>query len=165
MFGGLALGPIFGSFLIRETGSVLAPFYGALIMHLLYVLVAAFIFPESLTKARQYAARHRHKEDARKRKEQAEADDAKAKEKGAMAVILNKSLRLAARPWGFLGPLKMMLPRKRHADELEEDKPVLDSQGEVRSGWDFSLVKIAFAMGAYGVCMVCDNVFRIRSDR
>lgn len=154
MFGGLALGPVFGSFLIRQTGSVLAPFYGALVMHLLYVLVAGFIFPESLSKTRQYAARARHAEDKKKLAEAVAEEDVQAKERGMGAVLLVKGLRLAARPWGFLAPLKLMLPRKRSSDELEEDKPGLDAKGEMKGGWDFSLVKIAIAMGAYGVCMV-----------
>lgn len=154
MFGGLALGPIFGAWLIEETGNVLAPFATALVMHLAYIIAVGAIFPESLSKSRQYAARHRHAEEVRKRKEEAKREDARASEKGWLAVVWTKSLRLAARPWYFLAPLKMMLPRKRHADELDEDRPGLDTHGEVRSGWDFSLVKIAISMGCYGMVIV-----------
>lgn len=33
---------------------------------------------------------------------------------------------------------------------------MLDTQGDVKSGWDFSLVKIAIALFCYGICIVSD---------
>lgn len=46
----MALGPTFGSILIRLTGRVLSVFYMGGFLHLLYSCLVWFIMPESLTK-------------------------------------------------------------------------------------------------------------------
>ncbi|KAK4051582.1 hypothetical protein OIV83_002722 [Microbotryomycetes sp. JL201] len=153
MFLGIAAGPLLGAYLIKASGNVLAPFYAALVMHLLYLIVALAFVPESLTKERQYEARERHRVELEKRKEQDKEEDAAARERGPAAVIFTKGRRLAVRPWSFLKPLKMLLPRKRALDESEEDRPVIDAMGKPAQGWDFSLVKIGIAAGCYGLAM------------
>ncbi|KAM0789782.1 hypothetical protein ACM66B_006635 [Microbotryomycetes sp. NB124-2] len=153
MFLGIAAGPLLGAYLIKATGNVLAPFYAALIMHLLYLIVALAVVPESLTKERQYEARERHRVELEKRNEQDKQEDSVARERGTAAVVFVRVKRLAVRPWSFLKPLKMLLPRKRLIDEAEEDRPVIDTMGKIVPSWDFSLVKIGVSAGCYGLAM------------
>lgn len=70
-FGGFALGPIVGVWLIESTGTVLVLFAMTVIMYLVHIIAIGVIPPESLSKSRQYAARERHAEEVRTRKEDA----------------------------------------------------------------------------------------------
>ncbi|KAF8506172.1 major facilitator superfamily domain-containing protein [Hysterangium stoloniferum] len=56
---GAAFGPAFGSSLIRATGDLLSVFYIALITHVLFIMLVAFVIPESLTKSSMRKARNR----------------------------------------------------------------------------------------------------------
>lgn len=62
LFTGIALGPIAAGLIVKLTGSPLSIFYISLGVHIFFVLVVAFVIPESLSKARQYSARHKHQE-------------------------------------------------------------------------------------------------------
>lgn len=153
-FAGIASGPIFGALLIRWTDRVLTPFYVTLALHLTFLLLAVIYLPETLSKTRQREARERRRLEHEKRREEEKHEDEEARTKGPWFVTLLRLRRYASRPWGFLKPLKMLLPRKRLASELEEDKPVMDSHGKVTTGWDFSLVKIGIAAACYGLALV-----------
>lgn len=153
MFGGFAVGPILGALLLRSTHSTLFPFWIALGMHLTYLLSVVIVIPESLSKERQRAARQRRTDDKIKRREDEKREDVAAREQGRLWRV--RLQRLALRPWGFLKPLQMLLPRKRLGlDEKEEDRPVMDTLGPVKTGWDFSLVKIGLTMACFGLFMV-----------
>lgn len=155
MFAGFAVGPILGALLLHHSHSVLLPFYIALALHLCYFFsVASGIIPESLSKDRQHAARLRHREEVAKMVEAEEAADRKARESGTLTLVRVKATRLLLRPWSFLKPLQMLLPRKRGMDEKEDDKPVMDTLGRTKTGWDFSLVKIGITMTCFGLFMV-----------
>lgn len=159
MFAGFAMGPILGAVLLHQSRSVLLPFYIALALHLSYfACVASGAIPESLSKERQLAARLRHKEETVARREAEQAADRKARESGTVALVRVKIVRLLLRPWSFLKPLQMLLPRKRGLHEKQDDKPVMDTLGRTKSGWDFSLVKI-------GITMTCFGLFMVRHDR
>jgi MFS family permease len=61
MFTGIALGPIVAAYVIKWTGGVIVMFYIALGCHLTFILLLVFVIPESVSKARQRAARERHR--------------------------------------------------------------------------------------------------------
>lgn len=62
LFCGIALGPLLSGFIVKATGTLLSIFYLVLGCHLIFLLCLLFVIPESLTKARQQAARDRHSE-------------------------------------------------------------------------------------------------------
>lgn len=51
-------------YIIKESGSILPIFYIAFAFHLVFIISFLFIIPESLSKARQRAARERHRSEA-----------------------------------------------------------------------------------------------------
>ena len=57
LFGGIALGPLFGAYIVKATGSMLSIFYVALGAHFAFLLFLLLIVPESLSKKRQLEAR------------------------------------------------------------------------------------------------------------
>lgn len=59
LFGGIALGPIFAGYIVKLTGDILTVFYIAIASHCAFFLFLMFVVPESLTKARQRAAREK----------------------------------------------------------------------------------------------------------
>jgi hypothetical protein len=59
LFTGIALGPLLAAWIIEVTGKLINIFYAAMAGHLFFILCLLFIIPESLTKARQYAAREK----------------------------------------------------------------------------------------------------------
>ncbi|KAL1305920.1 hypothetical protein AAFC00_004063 [Neodothiora populina] len=60
LFTGIAIGPILAGLIVKQTGNPLSIFYISLGVHLWFVLFVFLIIPESLSKQRQHAARHRH---------------------------------------------------------------------------------------------------------
>ncbi|KAH8659831.1 major facilitator superfamily domain-containing protein [Xylariales sp. PMI_506] len=67
MSAGFALGPMVAGYLVQWTGSLLSVFYSTLACHLAFILFVGFAVPESVTKARQLAARSRVARDERQR--------------------------------------------------------------------------------------------------
>lgn len=70
LFTGIAVGPVLSGYVISwrekyvgKTEAVLLIFYMALACHAFFMLFLAFVVPESLSKARQDAARQRYKEE------------------------------------------------------------------------------------------------------
>ena len=62
LFGGIALGPILGGYIVKLTGEILNVFYIALGLHTVFVLFLFLVVPESLSKERQLAARQKKKD-------------------------------------------------------------------------------------------------------
>lgn len=60
LFIGIALGPLIAGLVFRATGTLLTMFYIAFACHLIFLLILVFAIPESLSKARQLAAREKH---------------------------------------------------------------------------------------------------------
>lgn len=60
LFGGIALGPFLGGYIVKASGEIVTIFYITLACHCLYILFLAFLLPESLTKQRQVAARDKY---------------------------------------------------------------------------------------------------------
>ena len=59
-YAGGTIGPVLGGFLNQQTGSVIAAFYAATVIHLLYALLAWSATPESISKAAMIHARNRY---------------------------------------------------------------------------------------------------------
>lgn len=57
LFGGIALGPILGGYIVKASGKIITIFYVTLACHCIFFLFLAFLLPESLTRQRQVAAR------------------------------------------------------------------------------------------------------------
>ena len=152
LFLGIAIGPTIGALVIKWTGSILGPFYVALSLHLLYLVVAIFFIPESLSPERQLAARERHTDDIAARAAKDAEEIAQARESGTAHVILAQLKRAAMMPWGFLRPLALLLPSRVRPSE--EDTPVLRSRGPPRQGWDAELMKITIGYALYVMVVV-----------
>ncbi|KAK7514702.1 tetracycline-efflux transporter-like protein [Phyllosticta citriasiana] len=60
LFTGIALGPIVSAYLIKAMGSIVSIFYISIGVHIAFILFTGLFVPESLTKARQAAAREKH---------------------------------------------------------------------------------------------------------
>lgn len=60
LFGGIALGPILGGYIVKGSGEIVTIFYVTLACHCLYFLFLALLLPESLTMQRQVAAREKN---------------------------------------------------------------------------------------------------------
>ncbi|KAG6003065.1 hypothetical protein E4U21_002418 [Claviceps maximensis] len=60
MFTGLALGVYFSGEFVRLTGSLVSVFYVCLAAHFIFIIIVAFVIPESLSKRRQMAAQEKH---------------------------------------------------------------------------------------------------------
>ncbi|PVI06374.1 tetracycline-efflux transporter-like protein [Periconia macrospinosa] len=98
LFTGIALGPVAAGYIIEarqkyvdKTEAVLLVFYIALGCHIVFILFLNFIIPESLSKARQEAAREKH----RIEKEQ----------RGPSSDFINR-----IRSLNLLAPLKILWP-------------------------------------------------------
>ena len=61
LFGGIALGPILGGYIVKSSGNVLSVFYFALGSHCLFLLNLLFVVPESVTEDRQRLSREKRK--------------------------------------------------------------------------------------------------------
>lgn len=59
LFGGIALGPILGGYIVKASGKIVTIFYVTLACHCIFFLFLAFLLPESLTRQRQLAAREK----------------------------------------------------------------------------------------------------------
>ncbi|GAA5901855.1 hypothetical protein JCM6882_008691 [Rhodosporidiobolus microsporus] len=112
MYGGVALGPLVGSFLISSTGgNQLAPFYASLVLHSGYFVVALVLLPESLEKERQYDARARHAQEKERERERRADEAEKARASGHRgAYVVHRAGELFARPFAFLKPVALLLP-------------------------------------------------------
>ncbi|KAG9258956.1 major facilitator superfamily domain-containing protein [Emericellopsis atlantica] len=57
LFTGIALGPLLAGYLVKWTGSLLLIFYVVVGCHTVFILLLAFVIPESLVKSKREAAR------------------------------------------------------------------------------------------------------------
>lgn len=165
MMAGIALGPVVGSVLIKLSGSNLLPFYVALAVHAIYLLVVWLVLPESLSLERQKEARHRHKEEVRVRVEATKASLRDAKAGGRVSVGLHRATELALRPFSTLRPLMLLLPRKRSLDEVEQDRPAIELLSPPRAGWDFALTKIALGWALYVLTLAIISFMLVYTGR
>lgn len=60
LFTGLALGLLLAGYFVKWTGSLLSVFYVIVACHAAFILIVAFIIPESLVKRKREAAQERH---------------------------------------------------------------------------------------------------------
>lgn len=61
LFTGIAAGPILAGYIIQATGQLLSIFYVALMANITFICFHLFIVPESVTRARQLAAREKQR--------------------------------------------------------------------------------------------------------
>ncbi|KIK98704.1 hypothetical protein PAXRUDRAFT_9354 [Paxillus rubicundulus Ve08.2h10] len=113
MFTGVAIGPIVGGVLIRLTGTTMSVFYLATVLHSLYIFLAIFVLPESLTQARGRGARLRHRKVNR-------ADS-------------NRTSRIFKGATNFLTPLVVLLP-----EHILAGNPLKRSKGD----WSLFLIAV-----------------------
>ncbi|KAK0565215.1 hypothetical protein OC861_003890 [Tilletia horrida] len=139
MFGGLALGPILGGFIVEFTGDILSVFYLAFLAHVVYLLFVFFILPESVSPERKAAAereRQLAQEKARAELEEQLSRDAEedAEEerlpvsmrtrrktafkriRSILAYVGAVTLRQLTRP---LAPMAMLLPKRYPAHDQQ----------------------------------------------
>ncbi len=62
LFGGIAVGPILGGYIVKLTGKILNVFYIALGLHIAFFLFLLLVVPESVSKERQLVARQKKKD-------------------------------------------------------------------------------------------------------
>ncbi|KIJ16785.1 hypothetical protein PAXINDRAFT_74219 [Paxillus involutus ATCC 200175] len=117
MFTGVAIGPVVGGILIRMTGNTLSVFYFATVLQSLYILLAIFVLPESLTQARGRAARMRHK---------------KVNHAGS-----SRALRIFKGATNFLTPLVVLLP-----EHILAGNPLKRSRGD----WSLFLIAVSYGL-------------------
>ncbi|CDS00867.1 uncharacterized protein SPSC_03185 [Sporisorium scitamineum] len=143
VYAGLAVGPTLGGLIVKHTANLLAPFWFALVMHLLYVLGVFFFIPESTSKEFRAKALHEYKEsraemkrkvDERKTAEQQPLlnsrgwqGERKPLRKRAWKRI--KVLFMSSVLYAPLEPLTFLLPKKVVIDEAEEAADQAGSSG------------------------------------
>ncbi|KDN48878.1 hypothetical protein K437DRAFT_255433 [Tilletiaria anomala UBC 951] len=126
-FAGFALGPTLGGYLVARTGNLMSAFYVATAAHVLYMLFAGFILPESSSAEAR----------AKANRERARAKTLRAERWEQMC----KGARFRTKVWaaikealqGPLEPLKMLLPRP-----INEDPTVDNNDGAHRGSNDGS---------------------------
>lgn len=64
-YGGIAIGPTLGGYIVKRTNNVLIIFYLAMVVHGVFALYTIFILPESLSPQRRMAAKAKHEESKR----------------------------------------------------------------------------------------------------
>lgn len=151
LFAGIAIGPTVGSLLINATGSVLVPFYVALALHCVYLLVNLTLFPESLSLPRQVDARERHAAQRIEAADSAKAADSVAREAGPGHIVWERLQRAGWSSFAFLQPLALLLPRER-ADRTADEVPLIESKSLRRTGRSWELTKLGLGYAAY--CLV-----------
>ncbi|PCH37836.1 MFS general substrate transporter [Wolfiporia cocos MD-104 SS10] len=95
LFTGMSIGPTLASLFISATGNVLAIFYVAAAMHIVYTVLVWFVIPESLSPSQIARAKKLHSAEISQRKD--------AQARGGWRVS-------AKRVFGFLMPLALLVP-------------------------------------------------------
>ncbi|KAJ1309900.1 hypothetical protein OPQ81_006661 [Rhizoctonia solani] len=118
IFAGFALGPGFGSLLIKFTGNAMLIFYIAVVSDLVYALYVAFVLPESMDSERMKAAREAQQ---------------RSKKSSTVGPLKGLVLNLL----GVLAPFTMFFPRV-----------VKRSGGRKKYEWNASFIGLAYALHA-----------------
>ena len=66
LFTGIALGPLFASYLVKVTHDLVSVIYVQVAAHTFFVLWNTLVVPESLTKERQFVAQEKYQEEQRR---------------------------------------------------------------------------------------------------
>ncbi|KAK9234790.1 major facilitator superfamily domain-containing protein [Lipomyces kononenkoae] len=93
LFMGMAMGPAAGGYLVQATGSILSPFYAAIISEIAFVCFVLFVVPESVSRQHRLDAREMHRLNR-------EFDTGRP-----------RNFRELLRTMNFLQPLKVLVPR------------------------------------------------------
>ena len=134
VYAGLALGPTLGGLVVRYTDNILAPFWFALAIHLLYVISVFIVIPESTSQEFRIKAHREYKESRAEIKRKAEE-----RKTADMQPLLSSRVReadqrpLQKRVWkriqvlfmdsflyAPLEPLSFLLPKKVVVNEAGE---------------------------------------------
>ncbi|TGZ84558.1 MFS general substrate transporter [Ascodesmis nigricans] len=73
LFTGIAIGPVLGGLVVEATGNILSIFYGAVLVHVLFMVYVVTVLPESISPRRLQVARDRHKQEEMREEEEGEA--------------------------------------------------------------------------------------------
>ena len=120
MFIGTAIGPTFGSLLVRFTGSPLSVFIYATIVHLVFLAYAALFIPESLPAK----TREMNKKLAEERRKKDEIED------GFETRI--KKIFSFIRPLGELTPRRVLVENEASGPKMKVD-------------WSLTFIALCFA--------------------
>lgn len=101
LFAGIACGPLIAAYMIKQTASIITPFYFALAIHTAFIAFLLFVVPESLTKKRQELVRERHA---------AESSPLLSTDAHAHPNEFKSTIFAIARQLNILSPLKILWP-------------------------------------------------------
>ncbi|KAH8925148.1 MFS general substrate transporter [Atractiella rhizophila] len=140
-FAGFTVGPAIGSLILSHPkADLLSPFYVSMTLHTVQLFFILFLLPESLSMARQLETRALYK----KSQEEKQLRSWKWK-----------------RMFGFLRPLKLLLPRQIGDQEEEEADGKRISRTDLKHGKkDWNLTVLAFA---YALFLMSMGIYSIKS--
>jgi len=122
MFIGEAIGPALGSLLNRWTGQLITVFYGAIIVHLIYIVFVWIFLPQSLSLSYRFHAREKYAKTKRR--------DTKHPDCFGVRVFL-----FVKRLIYFLAPLAVFFPIRK-TDNLTERR---------RRDWNLTMIGLAYS--------------------
>ncbi|GAA5930082.1 uncharacterized protein JCM15063_004710 [Sporobolomyces koalae] len=153
------------------TQIVLVPFYIALTSHLVYLALLCIALPESLSVERREASQQRHEDEVRIRREEERKRDDTARAGGGFQIWTRRAVTSVSRVFAFLRPLGLLLPKPKRSEQDEDEelrtnldwgkdlkeywnpedkwKHAEDGGHTHKSGWDWSLTKIAIGYSTY----------------
>ena len=120
---GMALGPLFGGFVVEKTGSLLSMFYLVLGCHIVFILYIIVLLPESVSKRRQMLAREKHAKMQAVRAAGEEDDDLASAASGPSATL--RVLFRGIRKSNPLAPLRILLPPGRRLGKVRRNLVIL----------------------------------------
>ncbi|PWN47835.1 hypothetical protein IE53DRAFT_390014 [Violaceomyces palustris] len=134
LYSGIMIGPSLGGHIVKATGYILAPFWIALAVHIIYVLCVTIIIPESTSRESRAKAAEEHLEKVNKMREARKSRSADREEEeedgqrplldggyGRNKVKLTKRMIRAFKGsvlYMPLEPLSILLPRKVEEAEV-----------------------------------------------
>jgi MFS family permease len=136
LFTGIAIGPTFGSLLIRFTGKTLSVFFAATTVHIVYTFFLWFILPESLSKKQM--------ENTKSKYAVGLLETANEREQSPAVGLLGKLRRTFA----FLSPLTIFMP--------EEQKDILNPLKKLKMDWNLTLMALGYAF-TYSLLVCCQK--------
>jgi len=131
LFTGIALGPIISGYIIKATDSILSVFFIALGCHLMFIIFLLVCIPESLSKARQFAAREKHRHEVEML--------------GPAADWINQ-----IRSYNILEPLKILYPTGEGSSSAVRRNLILLASVD--------LIVFSIAMGALTILVYYTNI-------
>jgi MFS family permease len=139
LFGGIAAGPAISSLLITYTGTIFAPFYASLALHVAQGLFFLVFLPESISPQRKLQAQHAH--------EQKKKSQTARKRQRMWGVDFVRGL---VSPIGLLAPRRVAVPNS-HKTRLDWSLPLVATVSAIYAmGIALYPVKLQYAQLEFG---------------